>query len=232
MVALPSPFPTPEAPDSFLIHEEMLLRVDRAELERRFRFRYLPVPVFTEARVQKRIAHQIERAFHHPDRWPEDRESFEERLFLGEFHHEAIAQGGLAPCALKRMADAKGWGLVAMEDFDIGQYLGEYTGIVSARPLWREPPDPYTFRYPWNFRHLGCLPWKVWTCAAEQGSLMRFLNHARHANARAHHVIHGGFVRLIVYTTRRIRRGEELTLHYGDRYWRQDPEAINSRQSA
>jgi len=196
----------------------------------RFGLTYLTEPRFYSPKLARKIEDRIHKSRQRRDYFGETEESFQERVFVGNFYSREIESHHLAPLILERIDEEKGHGLRAAEPLKGGTYIGEYTGIVRSAWPWRDARDPYTFRYPW---HLAGWPFarrKVITTAATHGSLVRFLNHSHAPNARAHHVLLGNSVRLIIYTVRNVESGEEVTLDYGADYWH-DSTGIHEKRS-
>lgn len=196
------------------------LELSRRDLEGRFGFEYLEAPRFPDPALRVRIERKLERVLRRGTAIGESRRDFEERRFLGSLHAEAILRHAQAPLVLAHIDPRKGYGLLAGEPLPRGAFVGEYTGEVTARWLWLRPRDAYSFRYPWALHPWGLFPRKITTSAGTCGSLMRFLNHSEAPNTRAHHLLLGSLPRLVVYATRSIAPGDELTLNYGAPYWR------------
>ncbi|ETN05914.1 hypothetical protein PPTG_23464 [Phytophthora nicotianae INRA-310] len=89
--------------------------------------------------------------------------------------------------------------VVAVEDIDAGEVLGQYLG---------------------EFEHRGqANPIRVAVNAAEMGGLMRFVNHSCSPVAQFVEVANGRRTTVIVATTEVVREGEEITVDYGGDLW-------------
>ncbi|EGZ13513.1 hypothetical protein PHYSODRAFT_513845, partial [Phytophthora sojae] len=112
-------------------------------------------------------------------------------------------------------------GVVAAEDISAGEVLGQYLGEIehvsvsrANRPrnngyrlLMKQRPEKPTY------------PICAAINAAGMGGLMRFLNHSCESAAEFREVSNGHRTTVVAATTRRIYRGEEVTIDYGDDLW-------------
>jgi hypothetical protein len=127
----------------------------------------------------------------------------------------------VAPC------EGKGWGVLAMQPIEQGEFLGEYTGeLVSSsemRRRYRERYDPKAINYVLSLRehvaHTGGLAFGI-VCtnvdASERGNWTRLVNHSCSPNAEVAAVRVDSFVpQLALFAKSRIEAGEELTFDYG-----------------
>lgn len=117
----------------------------------------------------------------------------------------------------KRMTFAKsrihGMGLYSLEDIPAGEFLIEYVGEVIRRPLsdCREKGyaqvgmgDSYLFR----------LTTELVVDATRKGSIARFINHSCEPSVEARIIIVNGSPKIVFYTKRAVKCGEELTYDY------------------
>lgn len=117
----------------------------------------------------------------------------------------------------KRMTFAKsrihGMGLYSLEDIPAGEFLIEYVGEVIRRPLsdCREKGyaqagmgDSYLFR----------LTADLVVDATRKGSIARFINHSCEPSVEARIIIVNGAPKIVFYTKRAVKCGEELTYDY------------------
>jgi SET domain-containing protein len=111
------------------------------------------------------------------------------------------------------------WGLIAKQDIPARRYVIEYTGVLRNRRQAKahrhntpEEQQIYAWEVPVND--------KSWVAYWELdgftgGSGAEFVNHSCDPNLRA--VFHGK--RCYYFSTRRIKKGEELTIFYGEGYF-------------
>lgn len=111
--------------------------------------------------------------------------------------------------------------VVAAEDIDAGEVLGQYLGEfehVSMDPARR--PRNEGFRLVMTQRpKRPSHPIRVAINAAEMGGLMRFVNHSCSPVAQFVEVANGHRATVIVATTEIVREGEEITVDYGGDLW-------------
>ena len=115
-----------------------------------------------------------------------------------------------------------GRGLFALADLGVGDHIGWYGGRVVPCASESEPGHAgYVLRIrvrpPW----IAPAQWRGSTCVAPRAIARlgtHLINHASHRRANARLLANGRVV-----CARRIRAGDEVTMHYGDdfaRRWR------------
>jgi hypothetical protein len=113
-----------------------------------------------------------------------------------------------------------GYGLFATEDLNGGEALGVYTGaLVPFRYI--DPSSDYVLENELMVTP-GSDPIPFAIDARHAGNEFSRVNHARghRANLQFRMVRWGGvYILPFVFTVRRIRRDEELTLDYGPKYY-------------
>ncbi|ETN11223.1 hypothetical protein PPTG_10170 [Phytophthora nicotianae INRA-310] len=112
-------------------------------------------------------------------------------------------------------------GVVAAEDIDAGevlwQYLGELEHVSASRAL---RPRNTGYRLVMKQRpETPSHPVRVAINAEDMGGLMRFANHSCNPVAEFLEVANGRRTTVVVATTHAVRRGEEVTVDYGDDLW-------------
>lgn len=136
--------------------------------------------------------------------------------WLGQLHRQEILSPKIPPIAICWLNAIVGYGVFATQDLPAWSYIGEYTGILRRRKLILSNINDYCFRYPvasWSF--------KYYTIDSETyGNFTRFINHSDQPNVESLGVFCEGLYRIIVRTTRSIKKGEELCYHYGPLYWK------------
>jgi uncharacterized protein len=109
-----------------------------------------------------------------------------------------------SPRVRVQRADA-GLGLFAVERFDKGAFVVEYSGRRIPTPLARTLKTRYLFE----------LDERVTLDGSARSNLGRYVNHGCRPNAES--TIRRG--RVEIRAIRAIRPGEEITYHYGDEYF-------------
>jgi len=92
----------------------------------------------------------------------------------------------------------------------------EYTGLVRVDPPQAElEADDYAYALP------VCDP-NVVISARDIGGVARLLNHGENPNCELRTVHHEEFLHVVCFTLRRIERGEQCLISYGEPYWRNE----------
>lgn len=105
------------------------------------------------------------------------------------------------------------YGVIAEVDIPARKYVIEYTGILYSRRNFKKIKD---WIYVWT---VGCLEPSYWVLDGKfNGSGAEFVNHSCDPNLQP--IFYGK--RLYYKSLRPIKKGEELTIDYGDDYWGED----------
>lgn len=121
-----------------------------------------------------------------------------------------IAAGYIAPSYSAKISDAVGNGLFADRDFQAGEMIGEYAGVLSRD--WGEF-NPYLLKYPFE------TPYAI--DAREHGNAMRLVNHSsENSNVSREYVLWEQVLRVIFVAQKPIKKRGQLLLDYGEAYWR------------
>jgi hypothetical protein len=139
----------------------------------------------------------------------------ERRRFLACLYSREIRKGEVAKTCIRWINPQLRFGLFAAASFSSGQLIGVYTGqLVRRDPLHLRVTD-YTYRYPLSEG------WRPLMIDAEQaGNELRFVNHSDTPNLHAMGVPLDGLLYLLFLTRRSLTQGEQLTIDYGERFWR------------
>ncbi len=106
---------------------------------------------------------------------------------------------------IREIGGAKGKGLYALQDFEFGEYLLDYTGEKITTKLADTLDTKYLFELD-----------DEWTIDGEgESNTARYINHSCDPNVEAEVV--GD--RILIHAARDIERGEELLIDYGDEYF-------------
>lgn len=112
----------------------------------------------------------------------------------------------------------KGFGLVAAQPIDEGQFIYEYVGEVIDEKTFRKRMLDYDLR---NLKHFYfmMLTKNAFIDATEKGSLARFCNHSCAPNAYIDKWVVGDKLRMGIFAKSKISEGTEITFDYNvDRY--------------
>lgn len=109
-----------------------------------------------------------------------------------------------------------GLGLFAAASIASDTAVCEYTGLVRVDPPQAElEADDYAYALP------VCDP-NVVISARDIGGVARLLNHGENPNCELRTVHHEEFLHVVCFTLRRIERGEQCLISYGEPYWRNE----------
>ncbi|GMF16370.1 unnamed protein product [Phytophthora fragariaefolia] len=111
--------------------------------------------------------------------------------------------------------------VVAAGDIGAGQVVGQYLGEMEhVRASARDRPRNRGYRLIMKTRpELLSNPVRVAINAERMGGMMRFVNHSSEPVAEFREVANGRRTTVVVATTDHVRRGEEITVDYGDDLW-------------
>ena len=142
--------------------------------------------------------------------------TYEKNNFLGRLFECEIITGFCADVKIRWVDNILGYGVFADEDLEKDSFVGEYVGIV--RPLCRiySKENEYCFHYPtkfWSMEYLVIDSLKV-------GNELRFVNHSDIPNLVPNCMTIRSLIHIVLMTTRKIKKGEQLTFDYGEDYWK------------
>ncbi len=134
---------------------------------------------------------------------------------LGNKFIHKIEEAYIPQVSVRWIDEKIGYGLFAEEDISMGDYAGEYTGIVRRNDRrYFEPLNNYCYEYPVD-DEIG----RSFVIDATQGNLTRFINHSLSPNLQPVHVYYDGFYHLIFIAMHKILQGQQLSYDYGKSYW-------------
>jgi len=134
----------------------------------------------------------------------------------GQTYAKELDEGFVAPSSIRWIDNHIHYGLFAERDFIKGEWLGEYTGIV--REYLRTDPNQnaYCLHYPtrfWSLRYFM-------VDALLGGNETRFINHSDQPNLIPQCLVKDRLLHTVFFTSRAVKKGEQLTFHYGQDFWR------------
>lgn len=114
--------------------------------------------------------------------------------------------------------EKKGFGLRATKDIAAGEFVYEYVGEVIDEPTFKERTAIYTTQGVKHF-YFMMLQKGEFIDATAKGGLGRFCNHSCAPNGHVEKWVVGKRLRMGIFASRHIQRGEEVTFDYNvDRY--------------
>lgn len=131
--------------------------------------------------------------------------------------HSSAAAAINPPLVELRAYGRKGVGVRALERIPAGAILGEYVGEVQPYDYRGDPVYALDFSIPGR-----AVDEVVATISAKRwGNWTRFVNHSCEASTRFRALVLGGRCRSVVQAVRDIEAFEEVTVDYGEGYWRE-----------
>lgn len=154
---------------------------------------------------------------HHHTEFQKKRKRFDlENRWLATFYKPELLKRAMAPVVVKWIDEEVGYGLFAATDILRNTFIGEYTGRIERSLPFNTKNHDYAFEYPGR-RWYGV---GQMVQAVEAGNEMRFINHSQGPNVEAIGLYCEGVVRIAIHAIGYIPKGDQLTLCYGERYWR------------
>lgn len=179
------------------------------DLETAFRFRYLPALTCDHYEVEQWMRRACARAYQkgHIDSLA---------IWLGKLHGRDLEARRLPNFSIRFVHSQIGYGLFTDQLIQKWGYVGEYTGMLRRRGLFKSDINDYCFMYPRAWVGL-----KAFTIDSEQqGNYTRFINHSDTPNLESIAVYWDGLFHVIFRAIEEIPAGTELRYDYGDLYWR------------
>ena len=136
--------------------------------------------------------------------------------WLGVFFQKEISNGNLPNVSIRWINAHMGYGVFAEEDFSVGTFIGEYTGVVRKRKRRVDRRNDYCFEYTigdWVYN-----PFII--DAKEEGNMSRYMNHSEEPNVESLSVFVQGLMHIIFVAEKPIAPGDQLCYHYGDTFWK------------
>ncbi|VVB06315.1 unnamed protein product [Arabis nemorensis] len=106
-----------------------------------------------------------------------------------------------------------GYGIVADEDIESGEFIVEYVGEVIDEKICEERLWKLKHKVETNF-YLCQINWNMVIDATHKGNKSRYINHSCNPNTEMQKWIIDGETRIGIFATRYINKGEHLTYDY------------------
>lgn len=135
---------------------------------------------------------------------------------LEKKYRSQIARGHVTPISVRFINDKIGYGVFAEADIAKDQFVGEYTGRVMDLKDIKD--TKYTWGYFTGHNKYGK---SIDTSldAGPAGNEMRFVNHDYKPNVKMQYIIQDGKWHVCYVAIAPIKKGEQLLVDYGKRYW-------------
>lgn len=135
--------------------------------------------------------------------------------WLGIFFAKELSQGFVNDVFIQWIDEKIGYGVFANRHFAPGEYIGEYTGVVKRTRFFAQNLNEFCFHYPTDnrFIHIHTID------AKHKGNETRFMNHNNKPNCEAFICYFDTLLHVCIRTIKEVKKGEELTYHYGKDWW-------------
>lgn len=139
----------------------------------------------------------------------------EESKWLGALYAEQLASHYIADVSIRWVDETIGYGLFAEKEIFVGDFIGEYTGVVRKRNLIFKNFNEYCFAYPGSIFNLR----KHMIDAQTKGNELRYANHGESPNAESMGVVFDNIFHIILRAITDIPASAEITYNYWGSFW-------------
>lgn len=136
--------------------------------------------------------------------------------WLGSYYGKEYDEDALIPLYIEKIGKHVGYGVFAEEEIAPFTYIGEYTGILRKKKAFFHKSNDYCFGYEIGIGKKT----RFYIDAEKAGNITRFINHSEHANLEPLALYRDGVIHIMLRTTGRIKKGEQLVYDYGSDYWK------------
>lgn len=179
------------------------------EFEKIMQVKFLPCLVYADEKIHKKVTKRCQRALE------EDLISRKQR-WLGIYYYEEIAKGWSPDLTIRWINPILGYGVFTNQNFEAGQLVSEYTGILKKHKWFHRNGGDYLFYY--YVESKWGSPFYV--DAGDGGNYSRFINHSEEGNLEPVYVLSGGIIHILLMAKKKIPVGAQLCYNYGDLYWK------------
>ena len=137
-----------------------------------------------------------------------------DRLWLSTYFRQELLAQPFPAVSLQWIDAGMGWGVFAEKDFAPMEFIAEYTGVVRRRTK-EDSKNSYCFEY----LILPDEPTDYLIDAADRGNIARYINHKSSPNLSSAMIAYMDVSHIILYTSKPIKKGEELSYDYGEAFW-------------
>lgn len=183
-------------------------QVSIAHPERMSEIAHWPHVRFEDAQLLDEIADRTAQA-------KEQDEIPAEKIWMGVFFEQEIAEGAHPAVSIRWVSDAVGLGVFAGQPIPACSYVGEYAGLAVRKTRKNSRQRTYCVRYTTWGKGAYLID------AETGGNFTRFCNHSARPNMALQSVYCRGMPRMILLSLRPIAEGEQLTFDYGAQFWKE-----------
>jgi uncharacterized protein len=131
-------------------------------------------------------------------------------------YRKEVLGGEVNDVIIKWIDNRFGFGLFANKRMEVGEFIGEYVGLVRPVTYLFANVNPYCFRYP--LYHIG---YRIYTIdAQDMFNETSFINHCDHPNCESVVTLNNSLFHMNLVTKSVVEKGEQLTYDYGNNLWK------------
>jgi len=140
-----------------------------------------------------------------------------QQLWLASYYRKEIQESFVPKVSIRWVSNVIGWGVFAEQNFQKGDFVAEYTGIVRKSRPRADRKNAYCFEYPLT----PGIPSSYTIDAEKQSGIARFINHATtsHQNLDCAIATLDGVNHIVLFAKEPIAKGTQLAYDYGPAYW-------------
>ncbi len=128
---------------------------------------------------------------------------------------KALKESSTPPIQISFINPFLGHGVFAKEDIQELSYIGQYVGVVRKRSCKKDILNSYIFGYVSTSKKTRYV-----IDAKEKGNFTRYINHSDEPNLTSRWIVEDGITKVIFFTNRLIKKGEQLCYDYGPTFWK------------
>ncbi len=136
--------------------------------------------------------------------------------WLGLRYRKEVLDGYVNDVFIKWIDNRFGFGLFANKRMEVGEFIGEYVGLIRPVTHLFANVNPYCFRYP-----LYNIGYRVYTIdAQDMFNETSFTNHSNDPNCESVVTMNNSLLHMCLVTKKTVEEGEQLTYDYGNNLWK------------
>lgn len=135
-------------------------------------------------------------------------------LELSEKYRKEIQSRKLAPMYIRLVSKNVGHGIFATNFISNGGFIGVYAGDICSGKALEDT------EFAWDYGATVPAGDRLILDGKYRGNELRFINHAKDPNTRAVYLVVDGKLYVCYIAQKDIAAGQQLTVSYGDDYWK------------
>lgn len=201
-------FKKPDTPLIKLRKKSGLVELDPEEFKKMFNVSYLPHLRFDSYETLQTIVKKSQKVM-------QKKTLQTQNHWMRALHEKAYFKKPFEDYMISWVDPLIGYGVFAAKTIPALTYIGEYTGVVRRRRRRKDRFNNYIFGYVAASKETPFI-----IDAQYEGNFTRFINHSDTPNLASRWMEINGVCHIILFVSRAIPEGEQLTYNYGPYYWR------------